>query len=104
MLLDAIPLPDPTYPAPFTVEDVRQQMSRCKTGKAQGPDGIQAQVLKECAMELSPIQWRSQTRTKHRGGTETDILFFFFMWQVPVDLVVFLGHSTHLLIQAVTAM
>lgn len=32
-----------------------KQLSRCKVGKAPGPDGIPARVLKSCAMELSPI-------------------------------------------------
>ncbi|KAK3545162.1 hypothetical protein QTP70_001749 [Hemibagrus guttatus] len=35
--------------------DVRQELSRCKIGKAMGPDGIPARVLKLCAMELSPV-------------------------------------------------
>ncbi len=34
---------------------MRCQFSRCKLGKAPGPDGISAQVLKNCAQELSPI-------------------------------------------------
>ena len=42
-------------PAPFTEEEVRHQLSRCKPGKAPGPDGISARVLKTWAMELSPI-------------------------------------------------
>ncbi|KAJ8369495.1 hypothetical protein SKAU_G00095230 [Synaphobranchus kaupii] len=54
-LLETLPIPEPAHPAPFTVEDVRRQLSRCKPGKAPGPDGIQARVLKECAAELAPI-------------------------------------------------
>ncbi|KAJ8356933.1 hypothetical protein SKAU_G00197270 [Synaphobranchus kaupii] len=54
-LLETLPIPEPAHPAPFTVEDVRWQLSRCKPGKAPGPDGIQARVLKECAAELAPI-------------------------------------------------
>ncbi|KAJ8359133.1 hypothetical protein SKAU_G00156580 [Synaphobranchus kaupii] len=52
---ETLPIPEPAHPAPFTVEDVRRQLSRCKPGKAPGPDGIQARVLKECAAELAPI-------------------------------------------------
>ena len=55
VLLRALPPPDPEEPAPFTEEEVRRQLSRCKPGKAPGPDGISARVLKTCAMELSPI-------------------------------------------------
>ncbi|KAK3524760.1 hypothetical protein QTP86_002555 [Hemibagrus guttatus] len=44
----------PTTP-PFTEVDVRQELSRCKIGKAMGPDSIPARVLKLCAMELSPV-------------------------------------------------
>ena len=54
-LLETLPIPEPAHPAPFTVEDVRRQLSRCKPGKSPGPDGIQARVFKECATELSPI-------------------------------------------------
>ena len=54
-LLRALSLPDPEKPAPFTEEEVRHQLSRCKPGKAPGPDGIPARVLKTCAMELSEI-------------------------------------------------
>ncbi|KAJ8364925.1 hypothetical protein SKAU_G00137560 [Synaphobranchus kaupii] len=54
-LLETLPIPEPAHPAPFTVEDVRRQLSRCKPGKAPGPDGIQVRVLKECAAELAPI-------------------------------------------------
>ncbi|KAF0025029.1 hypothetical protein F2P81_021910 [Scophthalmus maximus] len=49
------PLLDPNELAPFSEEDVPRQLSRCKPGKAPGPDGIPAKVLKTCAMELSPI-------------------------------------------------
>ncbi len=49
------PPPDPDNPSPFNAEYVRCQLSRCKLGKAPGPDGISAQVLKNCAQELSPI-------------------------------------------------
>lgn len=40
---------------PFTVEDVRRQLGRCKLAKAPCPDGISAGVLKNCAQDLSPI-------------------------------------------------
>ena len=53
--LRALPQLDPDEPAPFTEEDVQCQLSRCKPGKAPGPDGIPARVLKTCAWELSPI-------------------------------------------------
>ncbi|CAM4567741.1 unnamed protein product [Leuciscus chuanchicus] len=53
-LLNALPSDLPTTP-PFTEVDVRQELSRCKIGKAMGPDGIPARVLKLCAMELSPV-------------------------------------------------
>ncbi|CAK6977839.1 RNA-directed DNA polymerase from mobile element jockey [Scomber scombrus] len=53
--LETIPLPDPTQPDPFSVDDVCRQLSRCKPGKSPGPDHIQARVLKECATELSPV-------------------------------------------------
>lgn len=45
---------DPDEPVPFTEEDVRRQPSRCHLGKAPGPDGISARVLKTCGLELSP--------------------------------------------------
>lgn len=32
-LLRALPLPDPEEPSPFSVEDVRCQLRRCKLGK-----------------------------------------------------------------------
>ncbi|KAJ8355029.1 hypothetical protein SKAU_G00225960 [Synaphobranchus kaupii] len=54
-LLETLPIPEPAHPAPFTVEDVRRQLSRCKPGKPPGPNGIQARVLKECTAELAPI-------------------------------------------------
>ena len=54
-LLRALPPPDPEELAPFTEEEVRCQLSRCKPGKAPGPDGTPARVLKACAMELSQI-------------------------------------------------
>ncbi|KAJ8353443.1 hypothetical protein SKAU_G00210100 [Synaphobranchus kaupii] len=54
-LLETLLIPEPAHPSPFTVEDVRRQLSRCKPSKAPGPDGIQARVLKECAAELAPI-------------------------------------------------
>lgn len=53
-LLNALPSDLLTTP-PFTEVDVRQELSRCKIGKAMGPDGIPARVLKLCAMELSPV-------------------------------------------------
>ena len=53
--LDALPLLDPNDPAPFSEEDVRRQLRCCKPGKAPGPDGISARVLKTCATELSAI-------------------------------------------------
>ncbi|KAK0151435.1 hypothetical protein N1851_007272 [Merluccius polli] len=43
--LDALPLLDPNDPAPFSEEDVRRQLRRCKPGKAPGSDGILARVL-----------------------------------------------------------
>lgn len=52
-LLGALPFQEQSHP-PFTEEDVRQLLARCKPGKASGPDGILAKVLKLCAMELSP--------------------------------------------------
>ncbi|KAK0139949.1 hypothetical protein N1851_023110 [Merluccius polli] len=42
VLLRALPPPDPEEPAPFTEEEVRRELSRCKPGKAPGPDGISA--------------------------------------------------------------
>lgn len=54
-LLETLPILEPAHHAPFTEEDVRRQLNRCKPGKAPGPDGIQARVLKECAVELAPI-------------------------------------------------
>ncbi|XP_030633939.1 odorant receptor 131-2-like [Chanos chanos] len=45
--LETLPITEPAYPVPFTVEDVCQQLSQCKPGKAPGPDSIQARVLKE---------------------------------------------------------
>lgn len=54
-LLRALPPPDPEEPAPFTEEEVRRQLGRCKPGKAPGPDDTPARVLKTCAMELSPV-------------------------------------------------
>ena len=54
-LLRTLPPPDPEAPDPFTEEEVRRQLSSCKPGKAAGPDGIPARVLKTCAMELTPI-------------------------------------------------
>lgn len=45
-LLEALPLPETVEPAPFTEEDVWRQLNRCKLGKAMGPDGIPARVLK----------------------------------------------------------
>lgn len=53
--LRALPLPDPAEPAPFTEEELRRQLSCCKPGKAQRPDGIPARVLKTCNQELSPV-------------------------------------------------
>ncbi|KAJ8364065.1 hypothetical protein SKAU_G00128960 [Synaphobranchus kaupii] len=41
-LLETLPIPEPAHPVPFTVENVRWQLSRCKPGKAPGPDSIQA--------------------------------------------------------------
>ncbi|KAL0178989.1 hypothetical protein M9458_024431, partial [Cirrhinus mrigala] len=53
-LLRTLPIHEPQHP-PFTEEDVQWQLARCKAGKAPGPDGIPAKVLKCCAMELSSI-------------------------------------------------
>lgn len=53
--LRALPPPDPDEPSPFTVEDMRCQLSRYKLGKAPGPDCILLRVLKNCAQELSSI-------------------------------------------------
>jgi len=53
--LRALRSPDPAEPDPFTEAEVRRQLSRCKPGKAPGPDGIPATVLTICASELSPI-------------------------------------------------
>ncbi|KAI2664123.1 RNA-directed DNA polymerase from mobile element jockey [Labeo rohita] len=53
-LLRTLPIHEPQHP-PFTEEDVQWQLARCKVGKAPGPDGIPAKVLKCCAMELSSI-------------------------------------------------
>lgn len=44
---------------PCTEEDICWQLSRCRSGKAPGPDGIQARMLKLCAMELLSVQWSS---------------------------------------------
>ncbi len=52
-LLNALPPDIPAHP-PFTTVEVQQQLSRCKAGKAPGPDNISAKVLKLCAMELAP--------------------------------------------------
>ena len=52
-LLNALPPDAPTQP-PFTTVEVQQQLSRCKAGKAPGPDNIPAKVLKLCAVELAP--------------------------------------------------
>ncbi len=51
---------EPTHPKqsnsiPFTVEDIYQQLRRCKTGKVPGPDRITGRLLKNCALELSPV-------------------------------------------------
>ncbi|XP_061746154.1 zinc finger protein 514-like [Nerophis ophidion] len=46
-LLRALPPPDPEEQAPFTEEEVWQQLSRCKPGKAPGPDGIPAKVIRD---------------------------------------------------------
>lgn len=54
-LLDAIPLPEAGKPAPFTEEDVRRQLSRCRLGKTPGLDGIPTRVLKACSQELTPV-------------------------------------------------
>ena len=53
--LQALPPIDPNESAPFTVEEVRHQLSRCNPSKAPGPEGIPARVLKTCATELAPI-------------------------------------------------
>ncbi|KAK0143367.1 Retrovirus-related Pol polyprotein from type-1 retrotransposable element R1 [Merluccius polli] len=54
-LLGSLPTPEqPNFAFP-TVEDVHQQLRRCKTGKAPGPDGITGRLLKNCALELSPV-------------------------------------------------
>ena len=47
-------LVEPQHP-PFTQEGVQPQLARCKIGKAPGPDGILARVLKLCATELCPV-------------------------------------------------
>lgn len=42
---------------PCSEEDICWQLSQCKSGKAPGPDGIQAQMLTLCAVELLSVQW-----------------------------------------------
>lgn len=53
--LSDLPPLEPSDTAPFTVEDVRSQLTRCKPGKAPGLDSISARVLKTCASELAPV-------------------------------------------------
>ncbi|KAJ8356257.1 hypothetical protein SKAU_G00190510 [Synaphobranchus kaupii] len=48
-------MPIPALLSKRIPEDVRRQLSRCKLGKALGPGGIQARVLRDCAMEISPV-------------------------------------------------
>ena len=53
-LLNAFP-PDLPEHSPVTTVEVQQQLSRCKAGKAPGPDNISAKVLKLCAMSWPPL-------------------------------------------------
>lgn len=49
------PIPQDTNSETFTFDEVYKTLSRCKSGKAAGPDNIQSIVLSRCASELTPI-------------------------------------------------
>ena len=39
----------------ITVEEVSKLFSKCKVGKAFGPDILYTRILKECSVELAPV-------------------------------------------------
>ncbi len=42
----------------FRQRDVRSELQSLDIGKASGPDGVPAVILKRCAAELSPVLTR----------------------------------------------
>ena len=40
---------------PITVEEVSKLFSKCKVGKACGPDNLCTRISKECSVELAPV-------------------------------------------------
>ncbi len=54
-LLDSMPFQELDYESLLTKQDVYFQLIKCKPYKAPGPDGIPGRVLKNCALELTPI-------------------------------------------------
>ncbi|GLD62593.1 60S ribosomal protein L4 [Lates japonicus] len=54
-LLRTLPFDEQTHPPP-TMEDIQQQLTRCKPDKAPGPDGTPMTLLKLCAMDLGILQ------------------------------------------------
>lgn len=54
-LVRSLPTPEQPHFVTLTVGDVHQQLRRCNTVKAPGPDGITGRLLRNCAMELSPV-------------------------------------------------
>ena len=40
---------------PITVEEVSKLFSKCKVGKAWGPDNLCTRILKKCCAELAPV-------------------------------------------------
>ena len=46
---------DDSHFSPITVEEVSKLFSKCKVGKACGPDNLCTRILKECSVELAPV-------------------------------------------------
>ncbi|TKS74188.1 Receptor-type tyrosine-protein phosphatase F [Collichthys lucidus] len=53
-LLETLPIPETTHQAPFTEDDVQQQLARCKPGKACRHSGEDAQSLCHRALTNPP--------------------------------------------------
>lgn len=54
-LVRSLPTPEQPHFVTLTVGDVYQQLRRYNTVKAPGPDGITGRLLRNCALELSPV-------------------------------------------------
>ncbi|GLD67684.1 nuclear factor 1 C-type isoform X1, partial [Lates japonicus] len=83
-LLSTLPYHEPTHP-PITMENLQQQLSRCKPGKALGPDGILARVCQVFTMELFLILYSIFQESYRTASTRT-------LWETSTTILVLKKH------------